>query len=55
VNDADIVIRPDVARVKSTDFSSRRVLMALGEHAGKRLVPVIREKLKAAPGHNQRR
>ncbi len=54
VNDADIVIRPDVARVKSTDFSSRRVLMALGEHAGKRLVPVIREKLKA-PGHNQRR
>lgn len=48
--DADIVIRPDVARVNSTDFSSRSLLMALGEHAGKRLVPVIREKLKASPG-----
>jgi NTE family protein len=53
--DADIVIRPDVARVNSTDFSSRSLLMALGEHAGKRLVPVIREKLKASPGKPSRR
>lgn len=55
VADADIVIRPDVARVKSTDFSSRRLLMVLGEHAGRRLVPVIREKLKTSPGQPKRR
>jgi NTE family protein len=45
--DADIVIRPDVGRVQSTDFSARRLLIALGEHAGNRLLPVIREKLRA--------
>ncbi len=44
--DADVVIRPDVARVQSTDFGARKVLMLLGEAAGARLVPVIREKLK---------
>ncbi len=45
--DADIVIRPDVARVQSTDFGARKVLMLLGENAGARLVPVIREKLRS--------
>jgi NTE family protein len=46
--EADIVIRPDVTRVQSTDFSARKLLIALGEAAGARLVPVIREKLKPA-------
>ncbi|MBK6741748.1 MAG: patatin-like phospholipase family protein [Hydrogenophilales bacterium] len=48
--DADIIIRPDVTRVQSTDFSARRLLIVLGEHAGKRLIPVIREKLRVSQG-----
>lgn len=43
--DADLVIRPDVTRIASTDFSARRALIALGQQAGARLAPVIREKL----------
>jgi NTE family protein len=52
---ADIVIRPDVGRVQSTDFSSRRLLITLGEHAGKRLVPVILSKMNALPKKNGQR
>ena len=44
--EADIIIRPDVTRTRSTDFSARKLLMMLGESAGNRLVPVIREKLR---------
>jgi NTE family protein len=44
---ADIVIRPDVARIGSTDFSARRTLVEAGFMAGQRLAPVILEKLKA--------
>lgn len=43
--EADIVIRPDISRIASTDFGSRRALIALGQQAGNRLLPVIREKL----------
>lgn len=42
---ADIVIRPDVGRIRSTDFSSRKVFIAAGFLAGHRLGPVIRERL----------
>lgn len=45
---ADIVIRPDVGRIRSTDFSSRKVFIAAGFLAGHRLGPVIRERLGAA-------
>ncbi|UCV12402.1 patatin-like phospholipase family protein [Dechloromonas denitrificans] len=43
--DADIVIRPEVSRISSTDFSARRTLIAMGQQAGARLLPVIREKM----------
>jgi NTE family protein len=42
---ADIVIRPDVRRISSTDFASRAALIAIGYAAGQRFAPVIREKL----------
>lgn len=38
---ADIVIRPDVGRISSTDFSSRKALIDAGFKAGARLAPVI--------------
>jgi len=49
--DADILIRPDVSRVSSADFSARRVLIALGQQAAMRLLPVIREKLAMPARH----
>lgn len=42
---ADLVIRPDVGRARSTDFSSRRIFIAAGFLAAHRLGPVIRERL----------
>lgn len=38
---ADILIRPDVGRISSTDFSSRKALIEAGFKAGARLAPVI--------------
>ncbi len=38
---ADILIRPDVGRVSSTDFASRKALIEAGFKAGTRLAPVI--------------
>lgn len=38
---ADILIRPDVGRISSTDFSSRKALIEAGYKAGARLAPVI--------------
>lgn len=43
--DADILIRPDLSRIASTDFGARKALIAIGQQAGARLLPVIREKL----------
>lgn len=43
---ADVVIRPDVGRISSTDFSARRALVDAGFVAGQRLAPVIRERLQ---------
>jgi NTE family protein len=44
---ADIVIRPDVSRVASTDLSARRALIEAGFVAGQRLAPVVLDKLRA--------
>lgn len=44
---ADIVIRPDVGRIASTDFGARRALIEAGMLAGQRLAPVIAERLGA--------
>ena len=38
---ADVVIRPDVGRIASSDFASRRALIEAGYKAGSRLAPVI--------------
>lgn len=38
---ADVLIRPDVGRISSTDFSSRKALIEAGFKAGARLAPVI--------------
>jgi NTE family protein len=42
---ADITIRPDVARISSTDFASRKVFIAAGFLAANRLAPVILERM----------
>ncbi len=47
---ADIVIRPEVRRIASTDFASRAALIAIGYAAGQRFVPVVREKLELMRG-----
>jgi NTE family protein len=44
---ADVLIRPDVSRISSTDFMARRALVDAGFAAAQRLAPVIQEKLKA--------
>ncbi|MFN3618591.1 MAG: patatin-like phospholipase family protein [Aquabacterium sp.] len=41
---ADILVRPDVSRISSTDFSARRTLVEAGFMAGQRLAPVILER-----------
>lgn len=42
---ADIVIRPDVARIPSTNFAARATFIELGHLAGRRFIPVINERL----------
>ncbi len=42
---ADVVIRPDVTRIASTDFSSRAAFIQIGQSAGTRFAPVVQEKL----------
>lgn len=44
ISGADLVVRPDVGRIRSTDFSSRKVFIAAGFLAGHRLAPVILER-----------
>lgn len=48
LRDADVVIRPDLARLSFTDFSSRNLMITLGEQAARRALPQIRAKLRAA-------
>ena len=42
---ADVLIRPDVARLASTDFNARAAFIQIGQSAGARFVPVVQEKL----------
>ena len=44
---ADVLIRPDLARLASTDFSSRAAFIQIGQAAGTRFSPVVTEKLAA--------
>lgn len=43
---ADVVIRPQLANIRSTDFSSRKALILLGHRSGMLLVPVIKAQLE---------
>lgn len=43
---ADVLIRPEVGRISSTDFASRKALIDAGLKAGQLLAPVIAAKLK---------
>lgn len=51
---ADLVIRPPVAQIPSTDFSARKALIAAGFQAGSRLAPLIRERLSRAEATRKR-
>ena len=42
---ADVLIRPDLARLASTDFNARAAFIQMGQNAGTRFAPVITEKL----------
>ena len=44
---ADVLIRPDVSRLASTDFHNRAAFIQIGQAAGARFVPVVQEKLAA--------
>jgi NTE family protein len=47
---ADVLIRPDVGRISSTDFAARRALIDAGFKAGERLAPVIKAKMGGLGG-----
>lgn len=51
---SDLVIRPPVAQIPSTDFSARKALIAAGFQAGSRLAPLIRERLSRAEATRKR-
>ena len=51
---ADLLIRPNVAQMASTDFSARKALIAAGFQAGSRLAPLIKERL-ARPASAKRK
>lgn len=42
---ADIVIRPDVGSIPSTDFNARAAFILIGQVAGARFAPVVQEKI----------
>ena len=42
---ADLVVRPPIGQIPSSDFSARKTLIAAGFQAGSRLAPLIRERL----------
>jgi NTE family protein len=42
---ADVVIKPDISRLSSTDFQSRHLAILEGERAAQALIPEVRRKL----------
>ena len=49
LRDADVVVKPDLARIAFTDFSSRNLMITIGEQAARRALPLIRAKLLSRP------
>ena len=47
LRDADAVVKPDLGRIPFTDFSSRNLMVTLGEQAARRSLPQIRNLLLA--------
>ena len=43
--DADVVVKPDITQLNSTDFESRHLAILEGERAGLAAVPMLRQKL----------
>lgn len=48
LRDADVVIKPDLTRISFTDFTSRNLMITLGEQAARRALPAIKSKLRQA-------
>lgn len=48
LGEADVVIRPNLAGVGSTDFEAKHLAMLEGEKAAQAALPAIRQKMKAA-------
>ena len=46
LKDADIVIRPELAKMKGNDFAGRSVAMAAGEKAALQMIADIKRKIK---------
>jgi NTE family protein len=42
---ADVVIKPDISKLSSTDFQSRHLAILEGERATQLIIPEIRRKL----------
>lgn len=45
LSEADVVVKPDVSRLNSTDFQSRHLAILEGERAGLAAMPQLRQKL----------
>jgi NTE family protein len=45
LTEADVVIKPDIAKLNATDFQSRHVAILEGERAGQAAIPQLRQKL----------
>ena len=43
--DADVVVKPDITQLNSTDFESRHLAILEGERAGLAAMPILRQKL----------
>ena len=46
LRDADVVINPDLKLISFTDFTSRNLMITIGEQAARRALPEIRSKLR---------
>jgi NTE family protein len=47
---ADVVIKPDISRLSSTDFQSRHLAILEGERAAQTSIPEVRRKLAEREG-----
>jgi len=45
LTEADVVIKPDIAKLNSTDFQSRHLAILEGERAAQAAIPLLRQKL----------